>query len=114
MGVIQKKKKKTGSGILSYMSAQAGANQVIALEASSMAEKIEIVTHTSPFRKTHHSMVTDTALDNRWSKLPTAAGRTRTSRTVYGLCEVWWRIKKSKNKCYRLVKWILSYRNLLV
>lgn len=34
---------KTGSGILSYMSAQAGANQVIALEASSMAEKIEIV-----------------------------------------------------------------------
>ncbi|KAE8539645.1 hypothetical protein D1P53_003579 [Cryptococcus gattii VGV] len=32
-----------GSGILSYMSAQAGANQVIALEASSMAEKIEIM-----------------------------------------------------------------------
>lgn len=47
------------------MSAQAGANQVIALEASSMAEKIEIVTHTSPFRKTHHSMVADTAHDNR-------------------------------------------------
>ncbi|KIY33270.1 histone-arginine methyltransferase CARM1 [Cryptococcus gattii E566] len=32
-----------GSGILSFMSAQAGANQVIALEASSMAEKIEIM-----------------------------------------------------------------------
>ncbi|ODN76527.1 hypothetical protein L202_05194 [Cryptococcus amylolentus CBS 6039] len=32
-----------GSGILSYMSAQAGAKQVIALEASSMAEKIEII-----------------------------------------------------------------------
>lgn len=43
--------KKTGSGILSYMSAQAGANQVIALEASSMAEKIEIVTHNPPLYK---------------------------------------------------------------
>ncbi|WVW80173.1 hypothetical protein I302_102150 [Kwoniella bestiolae CBS 10118] len=32
-----------GSGILSYMSAQAGAKEVIALEASSMAEKIEIL-----------------------------------------------------------------------
>nr|ODN89259.1 histone-arginine methyltransferase CARM1 [Cryptococcus depauperatus CBS 7855] len=32
-----------GSGILSYLSAQAGASHVIALEASSMAEKIEIV-----------------------------------------------------------------------
>lgn len=40
---VPKKKKKKGSGILSYMSAEAGANQVIALEASSMAEKIEIV-----------------------------------------------------------------------
>ncbi|WWC87917.1 uncharacterized protein L201_002817 [Kwoniella dendrophila CBS 6074] len=32
-----------GSGILSYMSAQAGAKEVIALEASSMAEKIDIL-----------------------------------------------------------------------
>ncbi|WOO80677.1 Histone-arginine methyltransferase CARMER [Vanrija pseudolonga] len=32
-----------GSGILSYMSAQAGAAQVIALEASSMADKIQII-----------------------------------------------------------------------
>lgn len=32
-----------GSGILSYMAAQAGAKEVIALEASSMAEKIQIV-----------------------------------------------------------------------
>lgn len=48
------------------MSAQAGANQVIALEASSMAEKIEIVTHNPPPPlQTHHSIVTDTALDNR-------------------------------------------------
>lgn len=32
-----------GSGILSYMCAQAGAKSVIALEASSMADKIQIV-----------------------------------------------------------------------
>lgn len=32
-----------GSGILSFMSVQAGAAQVIALEASSMAEKIKAV-----------------------------------------------------------------------
>ncbi|BEJ16028.1 hypothetical protein CspHIS471_0506330 [Cutaneotrichosporon sp. HIS471] len=32
-----------GSGILSYMAAQAGAKEVIALEASSMAEKIQIL-----------------------------------------------------------------------
>ncbi|WVO20221.1 uncharacterized protein IAS62_001514 [Cryptococcus decagattii] len=36
-----------GSGILSYMSAEAGANQVIALEASSMAEKIEIMVNAA-------------------------------------------------------------------
>lgn len=69
-----------GSGILSYMSAQAGANQVIALEASSMAEKIEIVRivffskkskkkkHTQP-NHTNHGRVF-----HRWSKLPTAVG----------------------------------------
>jgi predicted RNA methylase len=33
----------TGSGILSFMSAQAGAKQVIALEASSMADKMAVV-----------------------------------------------------------------------
>lgn len=33
------------------MSAQAGANQVIALEASSMAEKIEIVRTVSKIKK---------------------------------------------------------------
>ena len=32
-----------GSGILSFLSAQAGAKRVVALEASSMAEKISIV-----------------------------------------------------------------------
>jgi hypothetical protein len=32
-----------GSGILSFMSAQAGASHVIALEASSMAEKVSLV-----------------------------------------------------------------------
>jgi histone-arginine methyltransferase CARM1 len=34
---------RTGSGILSFMSAQAGAKQVIALEASSMADKMAVV-----------------------------------------------------------------------
>lgn len=34
---------KVGSGILSFMSAQAGATQVIALEASSIADKLAIV-----------------------------------------------------------------------
>lgn len=33
----------TGSGILSYMAAQAGAKEVVALEASSMADKMQIV-----------------------------------------------------------------------
>ena len=32
-----------GSGILSFISAQAGAKQVIALEASSMADKMAVV-----------------------------------------------------------------------
>jgi predicted RNA methylase len=32
-----------GSGILSFISAQAGAKQVIALEASSMADKMAMV-----------------------------------------------------------------------
>lgn len=35
-----------GSGILSFMSAQAGATHVIALEASSMAEKIQLVSRS--------------------------------------------------------------------
>jgi len=34
---------RVGSGILSYMAAQAGAKEVIALEASSMADKIQTV-----------------------------------------------------------------------
>jgi predicted RNA methylase len=33
----------SGSGILSFISAQAGAKQVIALEASSMADKMAVV-----------------------------------------------------------------------
>lgn len=54
-----------GSGILSYMSAQAGANQVIALEASSMAEKIEIVRIVFFFflkkkNKSTHNLITQT------------------------------------------------------
>ena len=32
-----------GSGILSFISAQAGAKQVLALEASSMADKMAVV-----------------------------------------------------------------------
>lgn len=32
-----------GSGVLSYMAAQAGAKEVIALEASSMADKMQLV-----------------------------------------------------------------------
>lgn len=51
--------KKIGSGILSYMSAQAGANQVIALEASSMAEKIEIVRIVSKKKEKTHNLITD-------------------------------------------------------
>lgn len=39
---------KTGSGILSYMAAQAGASEVIALEASSMADKITTVSEPPP------------------------------------------------------------------
>ena len=35
-----------GSGILSFMSAQAGAKQVIALEASSMADKMAVVSRS--------------------------------------------------------------------
>lgn len=53
-----------GSGILSYMSAQAGANQVIALEASSMAEKIEIVRIVFFLKKAKekntHNLITQT------------------------------------------------------
>jgi histone-arginine methyltransferase CARM1 len=33
----------TGNGILSFLSAQAGAKRVVALEASSMADKMAIV-----------------------------------------------------------------------
>lgn len=36
---------QVGSGILSFMSAQAGAKHVVALEASSMAEKMAIVSY---------------------------------------------------------------------
>lgn len=36
----------SGSGILSFMSAQAGAKQVIALEASSMADKMAVVSRS--------------------------------------------------------------------
>ncbi|OCF57897.1 histone-arginine methyltransferase CARM1 [Kwoniella mangroviensis CBS 10435] len=42
-----------GSGILSYMSAQAGAKEVIALEASSMAEKTEIVSANAGKNNAH-------------------------------------------------------------
>lgn len=38
----------SGSGVLSFLSAQAGARSVIALEASSMAENIEKVGPPSP------------------------------------------------------------------
>jgi ribosomal protein L11 methylase PrmA len=38
-----------GSGILSYLSAQAGARHIVALEASSMAEKIALVSVSKSF-----------------------------------------------------------------
>lgn len=62
------------------MSAQAGANQVIALEASSMAEKIEIVRTVSKIKKKKKEKNTQPNHTNhgpafhRWSKLPTAVG----------------------------------------
>lgn len=62
------------------MSAQAGANQVIALEASSMAEKIEIVRTVSNKKKKKKEKNTQPNHTNhgpafhRWSKLPTAVG----------------------------------------
>jgi len=58
-----------GSGILSFISAQAGAKQVVALEASSMAEKMAAVSLML-------SEISGYMLIRSLSKRPTQAPRT--------------------------------------